>query len=375
MKKLTLTLLIPLMFWSTPVWSRIFVLPGVSYDSDVGGIAVLNVFYRDQHPGRISFMGAYTTRGSQYYTLEAVRPWKGAEWEIYLSYNMEDWMRYDPVDLEYHNPLLEAMVSGVQCKLGAELELGDQVSLGGVTGFKTYRFYDFSLEEESHPGAMEQCKLAKYSWTNLDETYIGFRITRDLRDNRYHTTQGVYSRLEYHLVHLSAGENHYVFRTSADLRLAIPLWERLHRELFPRLVWAQHVSAGYIFNQVPSPAEFRIGGGQTLRGFPWKRFQGRGMGLYRNEFRLTLIDEFMDPITRLRDRIPTLPEIKPAIELAVFTDMGSTWYQRIDTDRIQSGYGAGLRVILPTDVVVRADVAWSDDGHYWGLYIDLAQSF
>ena len=361
---------------STPaVWGRILVLPGISYSSDVGGIVVVNVFYRDQHPGRVSFMGIYTTRGSQLYAFQAVRPWKGVEWDIYLSYAQEKWYRYDPMDLEYHNSLLEANCAHINSWIASEVSLQDQVNFGGLVGFKTYRFYEFDMEEDLHPGAIDQLKLVQQLWTNLDETYVGVRITRDRRDNRYHTTRGTYSRLEYHLVHLSAGDNRYVFRAKADLRLAVPLWEREDREWFPRLVWAQMASTGYIFSDVPTPVLFRIGGGETLRGFPWKRFEGRGMGLYRNELRLTLVDEFLDPITKLRDRIPTLPELKPAIEFAVFGDMGITWYEQLHKEDIQIGYGAGFRVVLPADVVGRADIAWSDDGHNWGLYLTLSQSF
>jgi hypothetical protein len=176
-------------------------------------------------------------------------------------------------------------------------------------------------------------------------------------------------------LHLSAGINSYVFRSTADLRFAIPIWEKEERDIFSRLVWAQMASAGYIFSEVPNPVLFRIGGGETLRGFPWKRFEGRGMGLYRNELRLTLLQDYYDPVTRLRSWIPALPELRPDVEFAVFIDAGTTWYERVHSDEIQFGYGGGFRIVLPADVVGRGDIAWSDDGHNWGMYFTLSQSF
>ncbi len=375
MKMLRNSLIVLILLSVTSAWARVLVLPGISYDTDVGGIVLLNVFYKDQHPGRVRFMGIYTTRGSQWYSFQAIRPWKNAECEIYLGYALVDWMRYHPVDSEYHKSLIEAMCAGVDTRLGLGFPLGDNVKLGGIVGFRTYRFFDFEIKEDDHPLAAEQLFTARDLWVNLDETSFGIRITKDIRDNRYHTTRGFYSRLEYHVLHLSAGVNNYVFRSTADLRLAVPIWEHEERNVLPRMVWAQMVSAGYIFSEVPNPVLFRIGGGETLRGFPWKRFEGRGMGLYRNELRLTLVDEFNDPISRLRTKLSTLPELKPGIEFAIFADLGTTWYERLHSDRIQLGYGGGLRVILPADVVGRADIAWSDDGHNWGMYLTLSQSY
>jgi len=375
MRRPTILILFGTLLMASTALCRIFVLPGISYDTDVGGVAVLYVFYRDQHPGRVAFSGTYTTRGSQWYTFESVRPWKGAEWDVYLSYFLEIWNRYDPIETQYHNPIVKVEGSGVNLRLGSEISLNDDVSVGGLIGFKTYRFFDFSLEEELHAGAVALFNDTQESWTNLDETYVGVRITRDRRDNRYHTIRGMYTRLEYHVVHLSAGANPYVLRAIGDIRGAVPIWDRSERHVFPRLVWAQMASAGYIFSDVPDPVLFRIGGGSDLRGFPWRRFEGRGMGLYRNELRLTLVDEVPDPFSKLRTRIHSLPELKPAVEFAIFADVGTTWYERLHWDHIELGYGCGFRLILPADVVGRIDVALPDDGHYWGLYLNLSQSF
>ena len=119
-------------------WSKIFILPGISYDSDVGGVVILYVAYRDQNPGRIAFSGMYTTKGSQSYTFEAVRPWKGAEWDVSLGYAIENWMRYDPLNDDYHKPVVEAMASGINCRLGSEISLKGMVNVGGVVGFENY---------------------------------------------------------------------------------------------------------------------------------------------------------------------------------------------------------------------------------------------
>ena len=360
---------------ASPSWCRLLVLPAVSYSSDLGVIGSVCVFYQDKHPGRITWDASYATKGSQSYTFQGIRPWKGAEWEWYLSYAQDIWYRYDPIDLEYHNSLVNMYCSGLKWKLASDIDLGEKVKLGALFGFNTYRFFDADLEEPEHPGALLHFLAIPNSWINLDETYLGIRITKDCRNNRYHSIKGIYTRLEYHLVHLSASDNPYVFRTTMDTRCMIPLWDYEQRQHFQRLVWAQMASVGYIFNQVPDPVLFRIGGSDNLRGFPWRRFEGRGMALYRNELRLTLIRELPDPMASLREKFPELPEMRPALEFAVFSDVGTTWDEQPDIKRIQMGYGTGIRIVLPPDVVGRLDVALSDDGHYWGLYFALSQSF
>jgi outer membrane protein assembly factor BamA len=351
------------------------VLPGVSYSTDVGGIALLNVFFKDRHPGRVSFMGIYTTRGSQWYTFQAVRPWKSAEVDVYLEYSLVDWLRYHPIDTEYHESLVEAMCAGVDTRLGMGFPLSESVKLGGIIGFRTYRFYDFEIEKDDHPLAAGLLNNARNSWVNLDETSLGIRITKDVRDSRYHTTRGFYTRLEYEVLQLTAGTHDYVFRATGDLRFAVPIWDIEEREVFPRMVWAQMASIGHIFSDVPDPVLFRIGGGETLRGFPWKRFEGRGKALYRNELRLTLVKDYNDPISRFRTRVSALPELRPDVEFAIFVDAGTVWFERCFQEKMQLGYGGGLRIVLPADVVGRADIAWSDDGHFWGMYFTLTQSF
>jgi hypothetical protein len=363
-------------FLSVPIaWCRILILPSASYSSDLGIIGSVCVFYQDQHPGRITLDASYATKGSQIYTFQGIRPWKKAEWEWYLSYVQEVWYRYDPIDLEYHNFLVNAYCSGVKSKLASDVDVGNKVKWGALIGFNTYRFFNVHLEEPEHPGTLQQFLAVPNSWKNLDETYLGIRITMDCRNSRYYTIRGIYTRLEYQVVHLSAGENPYVFRTTADTRLAIPFWDDDKRQYFNRLVWAQMASVGYIFNQVPDPVLFRIGGSDNLRGFPWRRFEGRGMGLYRNELRLTCVRELPDLLSNLHEEFSQIPELRPALEFAVFSDIGTTWYEQLNDENIQMGYGTGFRLVLPPDVVGRVDVALSDDGHYWGLYFALSQSF
>jgi hypothetical protein len=375
MKRITFIFTLCYFLGISTSWSRVLILPAVSYSSDLGVIGSLCLFYQDKHPGRITLDASYAAKGSQSYSFQGIRTWKGGEWEWHLSYAQDIWYRYDPYDLEYPNSLVKAFCSGVKLKCAAEFGVGEKVSLGPVFGFNTYRFFDLDLQEPEHPGALQQSNIVTNSWINLDETYVGLRITHDTRDSRYHSVRGTYTRLEYHLMHLSAGENPYVFRATADARWIIPLWDRLQRQVFPRLIWAQMAYAGYIFSDVPDPVLFRMGGSDNLRGFPWRRFDGRGMALYRNEFRLTLVKELPDPMANLREKLPAIPEIRPALEFAIFDDLGTTWYERLNPDRIQMGYGAGFRIVLPQDVVGRLDVAISDDGHYWGIYFALSQSF
>ena len=135
MKLRRISLIILIVLCTTSAWARFLVLPGISYNTDVGGIVVLNVFYKDRHPGRVSFMGIYTTRGSQWYSFQAVRPWRTAEFDVNHGYTLIDWMRYHPIDSEYHESLVEAMCAGIDTRLGLGFPLSKSVKLGGIVGF------------------------------------------------------------------------------------------------------------------------------------------------------------------------------------------------------------------------------------------------
>jgi hypothetical protein len=85
-----------------------------------------------------------------------------------------------------------------------------------------------------------------------------------------------------------------------------------------------------------------LGGSHTLRGFASQRFRGEKLALFQAEYRW---------------------EASPAIELAAFADSGAVAAATDDDlGAFQTDGGVGLRLKSHDSVMLRFDLAWSDEG-------------
>lgn len=85
-----------------------------------------------------------------------------------------------------------------------------------------------------------------------------------------------------------------------------------------------------------------LGGSHTLRGYASQRFRGEKLALFQAEYRW---------------------EAAPAIELALFADTGAVAATADDElDRFRTDGGLGLRLKSHEAVMLRFDLAWSDEG-------------
>jgi hypothetical protein len=112
------------------------------------------------------------------------------------------------------------------------------------------------------------------------------------------------------------------------------------------------------FSGGPDPQVFLLGGSQTLRGYPWRDFQGTKAALANLELRVPVVRRF------LIDPALIGPVAFPGIQGALFFDLGQTWYHT-PPERLRGSYGIGFRMGLGGLLVLRLDLARRTDLHAW----------
>lgn len=107
-----------------------------------------------------------------------------------------------------------------------------------------------------------------------------------------------------------------------------------------------------------------LGGTQRMRSYDNGRFYAGNVLFYGLEYRWNLTDE------RTPFNIYVAKGIRTGIQLAFFAEQGSV---ADDTDdlfkNLRTSYGLGFRLIL-SGVVIRADLAWGDEGRKTVLFIN-----
>ena len=94
-----------------------------------------------------------------------------------------------------------------------------------------------------------------------------------------------------------------------------------------------------------------LGGEDTLRGFGDKRFRDTGRLLLNIEERIKFLSL-------------TLRGIRTAFELAVFAEAGRVFpsFTRLDARQVQTVVGAGLRLVVTSQIVAKIDVGLGSEG-------------
>jgi hypothetical protein len=141
------------------------------------------------------------------------------------------------------------------------------------------------------------------------------------------------------------GSDAYRFdRFAADGRLFLPLGHP-QRMLALRAYFSQDDPAPTA--RVPFYLQAFLGNSKTLRAYQSQRFRGERLLLFQGEYRI---------------------EASPALELALFADVGTVAALRTDPlANFRKDAGVGLRFKGHEAVLVRMDAAWGDEGFKFGL--------
>lgn len=114
---------------------------------------------------------------------------------------------------------------------------------------------------------------------------------------------------------------------------------------------------------VPTYARMYFGYGERIRGYFKSVLEGENLLGSSIEFRFLLLPVrvFRLPTTLLPDEFTVW---QFGISLAVFADAGTTWFrgEPLAVDRFLSGYGGGIRFLLPYGIVARTEYALNNYG-------------
>jgi outer membrane protein assembly factor BamA len=109
-----------------------------------------------------------------------------------------------------------------------------------------------------------------------------------------------------------------------------------------------------------------LGGFNRLRSYPQSRFQGAHTQFFGAEFRWNITEE------RQPFDIVLMRDIRTTLQLAFFYETGITSDARSDLGdfgNYRDSYGAGVRMVLGSGIVLRADVAHGGEGFNYALFL------
>ncbi len=189
---------------------------------------------------------------------------------------------------------------------------------------------------------------------NYDDLWFGaFTLGYDGRDSWRSPHEGWHN--EASLLYLGGDANTWTL--GLDLRRYQPVGEHQTIATGPYL----GLQTGTVGKDIPQYMQFFIGGANSVRGYELKKL---GKEIYgKNQFLYTLEYRYL--------AIPTRPvkilkwTFSIGLEVATFGDVGLAWNdpRELNLDRTRSGYGVGVRLLVPGLDSLRFDVARSEEGN------------
>ena len=117
---------------------------------------------------------------------------------------------------------------------------------------------------------------------------------------------------------------------------------------------------GQVGTDIPGYMQYRMGGANSIRGYD---IDVLGRDLYgRNQSIATV--EYQYVLFPMAEHFLGKFSYSAGLEAAAFVDWGIAWNRadEFDTERARTGFGLGLRWLLPAVFEIRTDVAMGDEG-------------
>jgi len=186
---------------------------------------------------------------------------------------------------------------------------------------------------------------------------VGLSLGLDTRDSWGDPRKGWQNQLEVWKTGGFLGGDGDFWTVIADVRRWIPTARR------QKLALAGLVSlqSGTYGENVPVYMDYRIGGANSVRGYPVELGQelyGKNQMLGTAEYSYTLSPLRRWDIWKLSFRL--------GFELTAFGDVGVVWSApgELNMNRTRAGGGVGLRIIAAGSEMTRLDVGWSPSGGF-----------
>ena len=189
---------------------------------------------------------------------------------------------------------------------------------------------------------------------NVDELWYGsVSLGYDGRDSWRSPHEGWHN--EASLLYIGGDANTWTL--GLDARRYQPVGDRQTIATGPYL----GLQTGTVGQDIPQYLQYFIGGANSVRGYELEELGKEIFG--KNQFLYTLEYRYL--------AIPTRPvkilkwTFSLGLELATFGDVGVAWSDPDDFnfDRTRSGYGVGVRLLVPGIDSLRFDVARSEEGN------------
>jgi outer membrane protein insertion porin family len=209
------------------------------------------------------------------------------------------------------------------------------------------------------------------SWFRMHSDSAGITLSDDNVDNlhRVGAAMGYDNRDSWRNPHRGWWHEVQVFKTGGrlggdgdfwtwdfDLERYQPTWR--DQTLVMGLLTT--LQTGVVGVDVPSYLQYFMGGANSIRGYEYEELGSVLFG--KNQLILTL--EYQFTVLPIR-ALPIWKWAIPAgLQVAIFSDTGTAWSSddEFTRDRIKTGIGAGLRILIPAVDVARVDIAVGEDG-------------
>lgn len=221
-------------------------------------------------------------------------------------------------------------------ELQAGRQVTDKLRVGG-------RFHFLALKSDT-PGIT-------LSPTNRDKIPgLGVVLEFDSRDSWSNPKRGWWNSMDATANGLGAGANYWT--SNFDVRRYQPLSERNGLVMTSLLT----LQTGTVGKDIPSYAEYYIGGTNTVRGWEINARHGKNQWLSTFEYRYDLL--------KLRNISIKGLNFYAGVQLAAFADAGSAWNDGNEFgENLIGGAGFGIRLIVPYVNMVRLDFGLGQPGH------------
>lgn len=237
---------------------------------------------------------------------------------------------------------------------------GYRLSPFEIVELNTGLFYLYASER-----AASRIRGATNSPTSQDGfLYLGAAYIFNSVNVAPYPTKGSYFKLGITRNGFSTGENDVrMFKLTVDARI--------YQELFGETALAFRALTESAFGgRVPNYLHAFIGYDNRIRGYASDVFEGDALLLTSIELRVPLL-----PIQqRTLEWVPLSPLkfLRYGVYLTFFFDSGTTWYNRdeqserrfqgLKWDAFKSGYGFGINLVVPYNIVGRAELSRNLDG-------------
>lgn len=310
-------------------------------DPDALGVRII---VEERKTGLASFGAGYSTQdGFIGYVEVADENFLGRgqranlRWEFGKTRNTYDLGFFEPYFLgsttslgfNLYNRTFERMSAGdtyTDQRRGGDVTIGRP--LGEYTrGFLRYKMENWDVARAGAPADAGSTRSLTLS-TRTDTT-----------DHPFSPTDGFRNRLSVEHAGSFLGGTTQFTKYEADYSTYFKIGQRDRQALALRAMLGHGHGVG---GGLPEHEQFRIGGGETLRGYNFGEFAGDRMLVLNTEFRFPIVD---------------------AVEGVVFADFGKAFAagEPIRLNDLKTGYGVGVRLDTPLGIL-RIDYGIGEDG-------------